>query len=65
MRLLPALAATLALACGDATGPTTADVTVQDDAFDPSAVSVSAGSTVRWTWASANANAHCWHRPVS
>lgn len=55
---LVALAATLALACGDATGPTTVDVTIQDDAFNPSAVSISAGSTVRWTWATGNANPH-------
>ena len=58
-RLLAYAAAfAIALACGDATGPTTVDVAVQDDTFNPSAATINVGSTVRWTWASANANPH-------
>ena len=55
---LAVLVAVLALACGDSTGPTTVDVAVQDDVFAPSAVAITAGSTVRWTWQATNANAH-------
>ena len=55
---LAALAIAFAVACGDATGPSTVDVQVLDDTFNPNAVNISAGSTVRWTWQAANANAH-------
>lgn len=55
---LAALAILAAVACGDSTGPTTVDVAVLDDVFNPTAVNVAAGSTVRWTWDAANTNAH-------
>ncbi len=43
-------------ACGgdDASGPGTATVNVGDDFFDPSSRTVSAGTTVQWTWTGGN-----------
>ncbi len=43
-------------ACGgdDPSGPGTATVNVDDDFFDPSSRTVSAGTTVQWTWIGGN-----------
>ena len=43
-------------ACGsdDSSGPGTATVNVGDDFFDPSSRTVSAGTTVQWTWMGGN-----------
>jgi len=48
------LASVALLGCSDATDVTDGTVTVQDDAFNPVATSVSVGGTVTWSWNGAN-----------
>ncbi len=45
-------------ACGgdDSSGPATATVNIDDDFFDPSSRTVSAGTTVQWTWIGENSH---------
>lgn len=41
-----------------ATPPMTAEVTVNDNFFEPSSVTIAAGGTVNWTWVPAVSNSH-------
>ncbi len=48
------LGASFAACGGDSSGPESAAVNVDDDFFDPSSRTVSAGTTVQWTWIGGN-----------
>jgi plastocyanin len=50
----------LSSACGDSTNPGGTDVTVQDNAFSPSSLTVAVGQTVTWTWAGSTAHNVTW-----
>ncbi len=54
------LGASFAACGGDSSGPEssngTAAVNVDDDFFDPTSRTVSAGTTVQWTWIGANSH---------
>lgn len=55
------LLAAVVPACSDSTEPgTNADVTVQDNSFNPNAVSVDVGATVTWEWTGSNPHDVTW-----
>lgn len=64
-RLLAILALAAAVpACSDAGGPgTEGDVTVRDNSFSPSALTVDAGTTVTWVWDGNSPHNVTWSGP--
>lgn len=64
-RLLTVVALATALAaCSDSAGPgAQSDITVQDNSFSPSAVTVDAGSTVTWEWTGSSPHNVTWVGP--
>ena len=57
------LAAALA-ACSDSSGPgTEADISVADNAFSPSALTVDVGATVTWEWTGGSPHNVTWVGP--
>jgi plastocyanin len=46
--------------CSDAAGPGSQDVSVTDNAFSPSTVTVTSGATVTWTWNGSNQHNVTW-----
>lgn len=54
-RLLAVPLLLAALACGDSTNPGTQNtISVEDNTFNPNAMTVSVGQTVHWNWAGQN-----------
>jgi plastocyanin len=64
-RLLTVVALATALAaCSDSAGPSVqGDITVQDNSFSPSAVTVDAGTTVTWEWTGNSPHNVTWVGP--
>jgi plastocyanin len=51
---------TVGAGCGDSTSPGGNSVSVEDNLFDPDALTVAAGATVTWTWNGATAHNVTW-----
>jgi len=59
-----ALAALLAAACSDSGDPgSDSDITVSDDSFSPSTLTVDVGATVTWEWTGGNQHNVTWVGP--
>jgi plastocyanin len=54
------VALALTVGCSSSTGLNGTDVTVQDNAFNPSSNTVAVGETVTWTWAGGNSHNVTW-----
>ena len=66
VRRLSAAAAFVALlaACSDASDPgTQGDISVRDNLFSPSALTVAAGTTVTWKWTGSGPHNVTWSGP--